>query len=308
MAMKGIKWPMGVLPTNTSTSEKGGFAIADALHIGGHRVVASREDLYTLNDWQLLNPSEEEDTDLAVGQQWWVKGDGAYRLTSWADRKSASGWMKVVDPNAIDITLFEIVTALPTSNIKNNRIYLMKQSSVSSAAASDKNIYIEYIYTGDPTQAYDGTKWEKLGEYKADIDLSGYATLTNGKVSESQLWEATTHKAGLMSSSGKQSIDAIAGIGIATSAKAGYVKSAVVTTPGKGEVAAPVNVVVKADGTMYADLRAASSTKLGVIGTAAEKDDSSLPLQVDMDGNGYVEVGTLSNADIDKIFTAEETK
>ena len=300
--MKGIKWPMGMVPTNTSADETGGFAIADALHIGGHRVVSARADLYALHDWQLLNPSDEADTDLAIGQQWWVKGEGAYRLTSWANRKEESGWTKVVDPNNIDITLFEIVTVLPTSNIKNNRIYLMKQTPSSSAAANDKNVYVEYIYTGDPTQAYDGTKWEKLGEYKADIDLSGYATLTGGKVTESQLWIATTTKAGLMSSSDKQSIDTLANIGVATAEKAGYVKGSVATAPDKGEVAAPVNVVVKPDGTMYADLKAASATKLGVIGTAAEKDDSSLPLQVDMEGNGYVEVGTLSNDDIDNIF------
>ena len=43
---------------------------------------------------------------------------------------------------------------------------------------SDKNIYAEYIYTGDVTNTYDETKWEKLGETSTSIDLSDYVQTT----------------------------------------------------------------------------------------------------------------------------------
>ena len=70
----------------------------------------------------------------------------------------------------IDTTLFKIVQSLPTTEIIANKIYLVKAFSTST-----QNIYAEYIYTGDVDATYDATKWEKLGEYKADIDLSSYA-------------------------------------------------------------------------------------------------------------------------------------
>ena len=84
----------------------------------------------------------------------------------------------------LDTTFAEVLTALPTSNIKRH-LYLIK-----STDTTDENVYIEYLYTGElpivtdstasnySTNKYDSAKWEKLGEYKADIDLSPYALKT----------------------------------------------------------------------------------------------------------------------------------
>lgn len=68
----------------------------------------------------------------------------------------------------LDMTVFTVVGSLPTSNIEN-KVYLVR-----SSLTSDKNNYIEYIYTGDRKGTYDATKWEKLGEVAAKTDLSGY--------------------------------------------------------------------------------------------------------------------------------------
>lgn len=240
-----LKQANTLAPSNVSAT---GFAITDARYIGGHRVVASLTALYALHDWQLRNP-EETDTELALGQQWYVKGVGFYRLTNWAKRKTAFGWTKLVDPNDIDTTLFQIVSALPTSNINKNRIYIVASTNKDP---NGKNIYAEYIYTGDTSAAYDATKWEKMGEYTPTVDLSPYsqhvankqnphgvtktqvglgnvtndaqiplsqkgkangvATLdANGKVTDGQLWDATSSKHGLMSANDKAILDALNG-------------------------------------------------------------------------------------------------
>lgn len=210
-----LKQANTLAPSNVSAT---GFALADARHIGGHKVVASLTALYALQDWQLLNPGET-DTALALGQQWYVKGIGFYRLTNWANRKTSSGWIKEVDPNNIDTTLFQIVSALPTSGINKNRIYLVASAN---RDPNGKNIYAEYIYTGDTSATYDATKWEKIGEYTPTVDLSPYmkleqkgvangvATLdANGKVTDGQLWDATSENHGLMSEEDKKILDTI---------------------------------------------------------------------------------------------------
>lgn len=210
-----LKQANTLAPSNVSAT---GFALADARHIGGHKVVASLTALYALQDWQLLNPGET-DTALALGQQWYVKGTGFYRLTNWANRKTSSGWIKEVDPNNIDTTLFQIVSALPTSGINKNRIYLVASAN---RDPNGKNIYAEYIYTGDTSATYDATKWEKIGEYTPTVDLSPYmkleqkgvangvATLdAKGKVTDGQLWDATSEKHGLMSAADKTILDTI---------------------------------------------------------------------------------------------------
>lgn len=92
--------PFGsTLRTNDTTSA--GYAIADARQIGGHRTVDVVDDLYELYDWQLVNPSAllNKDTASAVGQKWYVKGQGYYLLKDFSNRTTADGWVKVEDVN-----------------------------------------------------------------------------------------------------------------------------------------------------------------------------------------------------------------
>ncbi len=72
----------------------------------------------------------------------------------------------------IDTTFAEVVTELPTTGIKKH-IYMMK-----AGPTGTKNIYAEYVYTGDVAGTYDATKWEKLGEATTSVELSGYVQTT----------------------------------------------------------------------------------------------------------------------------------
>lgn len=72
----------------------------------------------------------------------------------------------------LDTTVAEVVTALPTTNIKKH-IYLIKDASNVT-----QNKYEEYIYIGDTSATYDASKWEKLGDFRATVDLTGYAKTT----------------------------------------------------------------------------------------------------------------------------------
>ena len=62
---------------------------------------------------------------------------------------------------SFDLTLYRIVDSLPTEDIKENKIYLVR-----NASGTDNNIYTEYAYVNNA--------WEKIGEYKANVDLSNY--------------------------------------------------------------------------------------------------------------------------------------
>lgn len=247
--------PFGApLLPNKMTSD--GWSIADARHIGGHRVVDTVDDLYELYDWQLVNPSAllSNDKSSAAGQKWYVKGDGTYMLKNYDSRKSASGWVKVEDANGnamhigvgktiastlgdhysqlqnintklvinankpngaivldadgripstvktafkkingqsilktnedtsditIDLSLFVIPAnnTLPTNpaDINPNKIYLIQQAPGAGTfpGSNNGNIYIEYLYVNDA--------WEKIGEYKADVNLSGYLKKTDAE-------------------------------------------------------------------------------------------------------------------------------
>lgn len=236
--------PFGApLLPNKMTSD--GWSIADARHIGGHRVVDTVDDLYELYDWQLVNPSAllHNDKSSAAGQKWYVKGDGTYMLKSYDNRTSSAGWVKVEDnaghpivpdlaqiksdiekhnkrisdtesklatnankPNGAivldangripstantafrkingksilkadgdisDITIDLSLFVIPANNTlpaigDPNKIYLIQQvPPAGTFPESNKgNIYIEYLYVNNA--------WEKIGEYKAEIDHTAY--------------------------------------------------------------------------------------------------------------------------------------
>lgn len=63
--------------------------------------------------------------------------------------------------NDLDLSIFKMVSELPADNIDENKVYL-----VPSTETEENNIYTEY--------AYKNNAWEKLGEYKSDVDLSEY--------------------------------------------------------------------------------------------------------------------------------------
>lgn len=243
--------PFGApLLPNKMTSD--GWSIADARHIGGHRVVDTVDDLYELYDWQLVNPSAllHNDKSSAAGQKWYVKGDGTYMLKSYDNRTSSAGWVKVEDnaghpivpdlaqiksdiekhnkrisdtesklvtnankPNGAivldangrisptastafrkingksilkadgdisDITIDLSLFVIPANNTlpaigDPNKIYLIQQTLPAGAfpESNKGNIYIEYLYVNNA--------WEKIGEYKAEIDHTAYLKKTDAE-------------------------------------------------------------------------------------------------------------------------------
>ena len=87
----------------------------------------------------------------------------------------------------IDLTLYKVVTELPTTNVDTTKIYLL-----ASGTTGEQNIYTEYMYVN--------SKWEKIGEYTSSVDLTPYVKFTD---------VATTSKAGAMSAADKVKLDGL---------------------------------------------------------------------------------------------------
>lgn len=101
-------------------------------------------------------------------------------MTQFLDYEGLKTFAKTIDSkfvrkDGIDTTFAEVVASLPTDVTKiKKHLYLVKNAS----STESQNAYSEYIYIGEigSGKTYDSSKWEKLGEFKASIDLSGYAT------------------------------------------------------------------------------------------------------------------------------------
>lgn len=139
----------------------------------------------------------------------------------------SNGYVPLSQLGNLDTTVAEVVTALPTTNIKKH-IYLIEDED-----GDIQNQYKEYIYTGDTSATYDASKWEKLGDFRATVDLADYAKKSEAAnrvnadycptsifikfiavdghdLSSWELFGASSNRAGLMIAPDKNKLDGIA--------------------------------------------------------------------------------------------------
>lgn len=130
----------------------------------------------------------------------------------------ANGKIPVDQLGNLDTVVSMVVTELPTTDIKSNKIYLVKDST------TEGDLYQEYLYVDN--------KWEKVGTHKQEVDLTDYAkkneavksldinqdeasnilklTAVDGTlISNIALMSATSGVAGLMTADDKAKLDSL---------------------------------------------------------------------------------------------------
>ena len=128
----------------------------------------------------------------------------------------SNGKIPVDQLGNLDTVVAMVVTQLPTTDIKTNKIYLVKDST------TEGDLYQEYLYV-------DG-KWEKVGTHKQEVDLTDYVRkedavtevaaghsngksqisyFVNGQENVIDLMKATTEFDGVMSAADKQKLDGL---------------------------------------------------------------------------------------------------
>lgn len=115
--------------------------------------LALKADKSSLGDY-LLKTEAQSNYETISGAQ------GKYQA-----KLTAGTGIEITGENVINVTLdtniYQVVESLPESEINPNKIYL-----VLSAESGETNLYTEYLYVN--------SEWEKIGEYKADVDLAPY--------------------------------------------------------------------------------------------------------------------------------------
>lgn len=130
----------------------------------------------------------------------------------------SNGKIPVNQLGNLDTVVSMVVTELPTTDIKTNKIYLVKDST------TEGDLYQEYLYVDN--------KWEKVGTHKQEVDLTDYAKKSeavksvesmstgdlvqlnvitvSGMQSNVNITKATRELSGVMSAIDKNKLDGIA--------------------------------------------------------------------------------------------------
>ena len=137
---------------------------------------------------------------------------------------TAGTGIEITGENVINVTLdtniYQVVESLPESEINPNKIYL-----VLSAESGETNLYTEYLHVN--------SEWEKIGEYKADVDLTPYL-----KSSDAALTYATKQELAGETSEREKQDSALSGmIAGETEAREQAITSLTATVQGKLDTA-----------------------------------------------------------------------
>lgn len=149
------------------------------LEIGNSEEVKSR-NLAKLRAIQSVDHLFFADIDYGYGAAKWLPTTGGeafivtssgraviYTIGKDGSVTKASTDIDLTNPNT---DLFEVVTELPTENISTSKLYCVLSSKV-----GEENKYTEYAYIKQTDGQF---AWEKMGEFQAEPDLSGYAKLS----------------------------------------------------------------------------------------------------------------------------------
>lgn len=207
----------------------------------------------------------------------------------------------------LDTTVAEVVTALPTTNIKKH-IYLIKDAS-----SVTQNKYEEYIYTGDTSATYDASKWEKLGDFRATVDLANYYTksqvdsIANGKSSTSHTHSVIINgMTKTIAASGGEAVNLGTYLtshqSLAEYAKKSEAATSLEITPYENDIQFVLRAIDHSE-IAWPSIHQATSTKAGIMtakdkvkldGIAPNANNYSLPLAAN-DTRGGIQLGYAAN-------------
>lgn len=150
------------------------------LEIGNSESVKSN-NLAKLQDIQSVDHLFFANIDYGYGAAKWLPNTGGeafivtssgraviYTIGNDGSVTKSSTDIDLTNPNT---DLFEVVTELPTENISTSKLYCVLSSKV-----GEENKYTEYAYIKQTDGQF---AWEKMGEFNAAPDLSGYAKLNS---------------------------------------------------------------------------------------------------------------------------------
>lgn len=165
------------------------WGIVDANEISGFKRVAKLSDLYSIAECILSSSYGDGVTDGvdAVGQIWHVsETNGDYKLTNWANRKSAAGWTKLSYGGDVSVPVRDVhvndVSVLSNGVAKINLKDYTTKSDVSNT--------LKNYMTADAVQSAIGNVQESvdsIGNKIGNKTGDGIATLKDGKIPLKQL-------------------------------------------------------------------------------------------------------------------------
>ena len=173
-------------PDRLESNNPSAYGIVKAIEVSGYKTVNTKQDLLSIADAILSDNSTS-----AIGQQWYVQSEKCfYQLIDWDNRKTESGWKKVLTDTSLNESITSIQNSLDTHKSDTNNPHEVTKTQIGLGNVNNTSDLDKPVSTATQTKL--DTKVDKITgkSLVSDTEITKLSQLPNKATLDSSIADA----------------------------------------------------------------------------------------------------------------------
>lgn len=173
-------------PDRLESNNPSAYGIVKATEVTGHKTVNTKQDLLFLADAIL-----SDNITSAIGQQWYVQSEKCfYQLIDWDNRKTESGWKKVLTDTSLNESITSVQNSLDTHKSDTNNPHEVTKTQIGLGNVNNTSDLDKPVSTATQTKL--DTKVDKITgkSLVSDTEITKLSQLPNKATLDSSIADA----------------------------------------------------------------------------------------------------------------------
>lgn len=173
-------------PDRLESNNPSAYGIVKAIEVSGYKTVNTKQDLLSIADAILSDNSTS-----AIGQQWYVQSEKCfYQLIDWDNRKTESGWKKVLTDTSLNESITSVQNSLDTHKSDTNNPHEVTKTQIGLGNVNNTSDLDKPVSTATQTKL--DTKVDKITgkSLVSDTEITKLSQLPNKATLDSSIADA----------------------------------------------------------------------------------------------------------------------
>lgn len=173
-------------PDRLESNNPSAYGIVKAIEVSGYKTVNTKQDLLSIADAILSDNSTS-----AIGQQWYVQSEKCfYQLIDWDNRKTESGWKKILTDTSLNESITSVQNSLDTHKSDTNNPHEVTKTQIGLGNVNNTSDLDKPVSTATQTKL--DTKVDKITgkSLVSDTEITKLSQLPNKVTLDSSIADA----------------------------------------------------------------------------------------------------------------------
>lgn len=173
-------------PDRLESNNPSAYGIVKAVEVSGYKTVNTKQDLLSIADAIL-----SDNITSAIGQQWYVQSEKCfYQLIDWDNRKTESGWKKILTDTSLNESITSVQNSLDTHKSDTNNPHEVTKTQIGLGNVDNTSDLDKPVSTATQTKL--DTKVDKITgkSLVSDTEITKLSQLPNKATLDSSIADA----------------------------------------------------------------------------------------------------------------------